>query len=102
MSQIIFGYITIENINQAEELVEKLLEKKFIACANIFPIKSMYTWKGKIEKSNEIVIIIKTLQEKWNETENFIKQNHSYEIPCITKISVDANKEFEEWVKGVL
>ncbi len=96
----IFVYITIENTKEAKKLCAMLIEEKLIACANIFPIESMYVWKDKLVEDKEAVIIAKTFDEKYNSLIKFVESHHSYEIPCITKFYVEPNKEFLNWMTG--
>lgn len=97
---MIFIYVTCKDIEQAQEISKTLLEKKLIACANSFPINSMYWWEGSINKSHEFVLILKTIQEKFQEIEKEIKKIHSYECPCIISLEVkECNKEYLEWIK---
>jgi periplasmic divalent cation tolerance protein len=92
------GY-SIVNDNSAtlKNISMLLLNKRLIACANIFPIKSLYWWKGKIVDDRENVIIAKTTESKIDKVENEVKKIHSYTIPCILKIKATANKEYQKW-----
>ena len=90
-------YITCKDEKEARKISLHLLEKRLIACANIFPIKSMYWWKGKIVKDNENVIIAKTSARNLKRLEMEVKRMHSYAIPCILKIDAVANKEYQRW-----
>ena len=65
-------YVTYKNLEEAERIVKHLLEEKLIACANLFPIKSLYLWKGKIEDNNEIVSILKSKKENLEKIAKFI------------------------------
>jgi len=94
-----FVYITSSNKNEAKKIAKYLLNKKLIACANIIPIESLYWWKGKIKKSKEHVLIAKTLEKNYKKIKKEVKRIHSYKTPCITKIKVDINKEFGNWIK---
>ena len=96
----IFVYVTHKNQEEAEKVSTHLLERKLIACANIFPIKSAYLWQGKIEKGDEFVSILKAKTENWNKIKGEIKKIHSFEVPCITKVDVEANEEYEAWVNS--
>ena len=91
-------YITCKGKKEAEKISMYLLKKRIIACANIFPIKSMYWWNGKITKSNEYVMIAKTSNKNFKKLEVEVKKMHSYEIPCILRINASANKEYGEWM----
>ncbi len=91
-------YVTHKNLENAEKIASHLLQKKLIACANLFPITSSYWWKGKIENSGEIVSLLKTRKENWSKVKSEIKKIHPYETPCIIKMNVEANEDYESWV----
>ena len=91
-------YITCKDRKEAEMISNHLLRKRLIVCANIFPIKSMYWWKGKITKSSEHVMIAKTNNKNFKKLEAEVKKIHSYEIQCILRINATANKEYEAWL----
>jgi len=92
-------YITYPDNKTAEEICGQLLNKKLVACANIHPIKSMYWWKGEIKKEDEVVSIVKTTSERWDEVKLEIEKLHPYETPCIMRLEADANKAYEDWIK---
>ena len=93
-------YVTHESEKSAKKIVSHLLQKKLIACANLFPITSSYWWKGKIEDSKEIVSLLKTKKENWEKVKSEIEKIHPYETPCIMKLDAEANESYESWVKG--
>ncbi|PIN80097.1 divalent-cation tolerance protein CutA [Candidatus Woesearchaeota archaeon CG10_big_fil_rev_8_21_14_0_10_32_9] len=94
----IIVYVTHKNLEEAKKIASHLLEKKLIACANFFPISSSYWWKGSIETSDEIVSLLKTKNENWIKLKNEIKKIHPYETPCIMKLNVEANEDYESWI----
>lgn len=98
----IFVYVTNPSKKEARRIAIHLLKKKLIACANIFPMDSAYWWKGRVEKGKEYVAIFKTKKENWGKVKDEIKKIHPYTVPCITKINVEANKEYEDWLKSVV
>lgn len=91
-------YITCKDKAEAKNISKKLLSKKLIACANIFPIESLYNWKGKLNKENEFAMILKTKKSKLNKVKKLIKKNHSYDVPCICSWNENANKEYEDYI----
>lgn len=92
-------YITCKDSQEAKKISVHLLRKRLIACANIFPIKSMYWWNNKIVNYNENVIIAKTSNKNFKNVVSEVKKLHSYEIPCILKINASSNKEHGQWSK---
>ena len=96
----IIVYITYSSEENAQKIADQLLKKKLVACANIFPIKSMYWWNGNIENENEYVSIVKTISENWGVLQKEISKIHPYEVPCIMKIEAEANEEYEKWIQN--
>lgn len=90
-------YITCKDKREAEKISRHLLKKRLIACANIFPIQSVYWWNRKIVKDSENVVIAKTKDKYFKRIIAEVKRIHSYKIPCILKIGAQANKEYERW-----
>lgn len=99
MTNLIFVYITNPSEKKAKEIANHLLEKKLIACANIFPISSLYWWENKIKEDNEHVLIAKTIQKNFQKVKEEVKKIHPYSVPCIIKIPVEANEGYFEWVE---
>lgn len=93
-------YVTHATENDAVTLCNSLLNEKLIACANYFPINSIFNWKNKNVNEKEIVSLIKFNKNKIQEVEKRIKELHSYEVPCIMEITASSNKEFENWIKN--
>ena len=96
----IFVYITNPTKREARKIAKFLLEKRLIACANIFPIESLYWWKRKIENEKEFVLIAKTTKENFEKVKKEVEKIHSYSIPCIVKIPVSSDKKYFDWLKG--
>ena len=94
-------YVTTKNEEEARKIANNLLEKRLVACANFFPIKSLYWWKGKIEKDNEVAIIMKTQKRNIKSIVTEVKELHSYDVPCIEFLSIEAgNPDYLEWIKN--
>ncbi len=92
-------YVTYPDERTARELSRRLLEKKMVACANIFPIQSAYWWEGAVQSEGEWVSILKTTLEVWPEVEKELLEIHPYDTPCILKIEVSANESYEQWIR---
>lgn len=96
---MVIVYVPCGNEEEARKIGKLLVEKKLAACANYFPIKSIFRWKGKLEETGEILLLVKTTRENCGKVEEEVKKMHSYEIPCIMKIDVESSKEYADWVK---
>lgn len=96
---MIFVYVTFPNKKEAEKMAKNLLMRKLAACLNIFPVESIYSWRGKTVKDKEFVAIIKTKKQNFRKIEKFILKNHSYNTPCILEIPVaKVTKKYQQWL----
>ena len=91
-------YVVCKGRKEAEMVSMRLLKKRLIACSNMFPVKSMYWWKGKVVNEPEYAVLAKTNSKNYKKTADEIKKIHSYDVPCILRIEAKANKEYEDWV----
>jgi periplasmic divalent cation tolerance protein len=96
---MILIYVTHKNKREAKKVADHLLTKKLIACANTMPITSSYFWEGKKVNDAEIVTILKTRDSLWTKVRDEVKKVHPYKVPCIMKMNVEANAEYEEWIR---
>lgn len=80
--------VTCPDRKEAESLAFAILEKKLAACVQLMPIVSFYEWKNKVNKDDEILMIMKTKEELYKRLEVFVVDNHSYEVPEIVKLPV--------------
>lgn len=81
---------TFPALREAETLAERLVESKLAVCVQILPLMtSVYIWEGKVQKESEHLLLIKTLEEKYDELAAFIAENHSYQVPEIVAIAAE-------------
>jgi periplasmic divalent cation tolerance protein len=95
-------YITHPSKEKAIEISDFLIQKKLIACANIYPINSVYRWQGVVQREDEWVSLVKTKEHLFDEIVKTVELLHPYEIPCIMKTEHSANKDYEDWINNQL
>jgi periplasmic divalent cation tolerance protein len=98
---ISFLYVTFPDEACAASIGKILLDEKRIACINILPVRSLYSWDGKTEDGKEIVAFIKTSSAKKEETVQRLKELHPYTTPCILQHTAETNDEHYDWVQRV-
>lgn len=92
-------YTTIEKLEQAESIVEALLTERLIACANMWPIHSIYMFNEKRMKSAEVAMYLKTSADRQDAVYNQLIKLHPYEYPAIMTINIDqTHLPFAKWV----
>ena len=93
-------FTSTSNDQEADFLSDVLVKSKYVACVNILPnISSKYLWKGELQNTNEIILLIKTKKDYFKQIEKLIKINHTYELPEVICIDVsDASEEYRSWI----
>ena len=85
---------------EAESLAEKIVSSQLAACVNIVPaVTSVYTWKGKVEKDKEVLLMVKTRTTLRKQLVDFVKKTHSYDTPEVIFVSINGgNPAYLEWL----
>lgn len=101
-ASFIMIYVTFPEREEAESVSRRLLEKRMVACANIFPAHgSMYRWEGRIENAEETAVIYKTRSSSFDQVKKEILERHSYECPCIVALPlVQGHAPFFKWIEN--
>jgi periplasmic divalent cation tolerance protein len=88
----------------AESLAQSLVEKSFAACVNVLDgVSSFYDWEGRIESDAEVLLVIKTSREMFEELSGFIKREHPYDVPEIVFLPIElGSREYLDWMKETL
>ena len=97
----ILAFVTVSSKKEAKEIANVLVKDRLVACVNIVPgIVSVYTWQGKKEKSNEVLLIIKSRKTLFKKLARKVKQLHSYDVPEVISIPIlDGNKDYLHWIR---
>lgn len=93
--------VTAPNRKTARALARAALEARLVACANLVPaIESHYWWQGKLERSNELLIVFKTTKGKLGKLEKLILTLHPYDTPEIIALPIAAGTErYLRWIE---
>jgi periplasmic divalent cation tolerance protein len=93
-------FITIDTPANAQKLADKLLTARKAACVNIIPkVSSQYRWQGKIEKADEVMLVVKTSAALLDELITLVKQNHPYTVPEIIALPIiGGNPDYLAWL----
>ncbi len=92
-------YITASDFDEARRIARTIVQEKLGACANIYPITSIYRWHGDIEEEGEYALLIKTKTELVDKAASRVRDLHSYETPCIVSFRIDAgDQSYLNWI----
>tara|TARA_Y100001968_G_scaffold261006_1_gene248755 strand:+ start:508 stop:831 length:324 start_codon:yes stop_codon:yes gene_type:complete len=100
-TELIYLIMTTEvDKKNAYKIANLLLGEKLVPCISFKNIESHFWWKGEINKSKEVQLIIKCKEENINKVCEKICEYHSYELPEIIYFSVSAKKNYSDWIKS--
>ena len=93
--------VTVDKKDDARNIARTLIEERLAACVNILPgVESHFRWKGKIDKTDELMLIIKSTEKLSREIIDRVKQLHPYDLPEIIILSIEGgSSEYLNWIK---
>ncbi len=93
--------VTAPNLKVARQLAQAALTARLIACANLVPrIESHYRWQGKLERGNEVLLMMKTTARRLAALEQLVAANHPYETPEFVVLNLAGGaKKYLAWLR---
>jgi periplasmic divalent cation tolerance protein len=93
-------FITVPDQATADKLAEGMVKAKLAACVNIVPgVSSVYFWDGKLERSSELLLILKTRADLMAEVCDHVKKNHPAKTPETIAFTIeDGHAPYLDWV----
>lgn len=101
MDRFIVVYVTVGSSDEGNRLAHILVEERLAACVNrIRPVRSVYRWQGKIEQSDEELLIIKTKRELFDRLKKRVEGLHSYSVPEIIALPIlEGSEGYLKWME---
>jgi periplasmic divalent cation tolerance protein len=104
MVEPIIVLITAPSNDVGKQIAKTLLEQKLAACVNIIsPIDSIYTWEGKICNDEEVLLVVKSRAELFeNQLVPAVQAIHPYQVPEIIALPIKMGaKSYLDWIEDV-
>jgi periplasmic divalent cation tolerance protein len=100
MERAVLVYTTWPSIVEAERAGHDIVEQRLAACVNIMPgMISHYWWEGKVERAEEVVMIVKTRAALAESVREAVKGLHSYETPAVMVLPVESvDADYYRWI----
>ncbi|XP_058674447.1 protein CutA [Ammospiza nelsoni] len=94
-------FVTCLNEHIARDIARAIMDRRLAACVNILPKSSaLYFWKGELEESTEILLLVKTRTSKIGELSNYVRSIHPFEIPDIISLPIEqGNPAYLRWME---
>ena len=90
---------TFPSEEAAADVAKRVVSAKLCACVNFTHIRSVYSWKGKLEDQQEYVALFKTTAKSAKKLKAEIARLHPYEVPEIVELKMaDVSKPYLSWL----
>jgi periplasmic divalent cation tolerance protein len=100
MTDFIVVYVTVGSSEEAEQLASSLVEERLAACVNrIKEVQSIYRWEGKVQRSSEELLVIKTRRDLFDALKSRVQDLHSYTVPEVIALPIlEGNPSYLQWL----
>lgn len=72
-------WLTCADQDEASKIAQVLLDKRLIACAKYLPVNSDFRFEGKLENGSEILIVMESREQLFDQIEAEVEKLHSYD-----------------------
>ncbi|KMO33256.1 dihydroorotate dehydrogenase [Methylobacterium variabile] len=99
MERPLLVYTTFPDAEAALAVGEALVRERLAACLNVLPgMRSVYAWKGAVERGEEVVALIKSREALAEPLVAALKARHPYETPVILTLPAGADPATLAWL----
>ncbi len=102
-AQSVVALVTAPSREVGERIANALVEGKLAACVNIVaPIRSVFTWEGKMCHDEEALLVAKTTLEAFQRGfVSAVKAIHPYQVPEIIALPIIAgSSDYLQWIQS--
>ena len=97
------GLIVLTSVGKPEDaewIAREIVERRLAACVNILPaVTSVYRWKGDVEKTDEVLLLIKTTSDRFEPLKEAIVSMHTYELPEVVSVAIEnGHRPYLDWL----
>lgn len=84
----------------AEAIAQALVEERLAACVNLLSgVTSIYRWEGRIERAEEVQLLIKTTAPRLPALTERLRALHPYDLPELIALeAVGGLSEYLNWI----
>ena len=90
--------ITCGSADEASAIAHQLVERRVAACVQSIPIGSVYEWDGAIHDDREVLLLVKTRADRFEQVAGLVGEHHSYELPAITMVPITGTRAYLDWI----
>jgi len=91
---------TVPSEAVAAQIARQLVDEHLVACVNILPaVRSIYRYQGKVEDDRELLLLMKTSDDRLEALIPRVRALHPYEVCEVLALEVSAGSQpYLDWV----
>ncbi len=94
MSDLMVVLVTASSQEEADDIATELVNSMLAACVNVIPgITSVYRWEGKLQHSQEWLLVIKSRRDVLDTLVQRVQTMHSYDLPEIIALPLTGGSD---------
>ena len=100
MTERVVAFSTVAKAADAERIARVLVERRLAACVNVVPgVVSLYRWKGEVRRDEELLLVIKTREERLPAMREALVALHPYEVPELVALAIESgHPPYLDWL----
>ena len=80
---------TVPSTQKARDIAESVVQERLCACVNILDqVQSIFRWQAEIQNDPEVLMILKTTEQRYGDLEKRLQELHPYEVPEIIALPI--------------
>jgi periplasmic divalent cation tolerance protein len=97
---ILLVFSTCPDLATAQRLGRALVEQSLAACVNVVPgIRSLYVWNDAVRDEPEVLLVLKTAADRFEDLRTRLVELHPYEVPEVVAVrAADGHDAYLRWV----
>ena len=97
---VLLCFCTCPDAGVASRIADSLVGEGLAACVNVMPgLRSVYRWQGAVERSDEVLLLVKTTRERLPALSARVVALHPYELPEVVAVEVAGGlSAYLDWV----
>lgn len=101
-SRYVAALVTAPDIDTARALARAALEARFCACAQVIPgLESHYWWQGKLETSQEVLVLFKTVRPLVESLQALVLKQHPYDTAQFVVVDLTGGSaKYLDWLES--
>lgn len=101
MNEPLLVLTTVGNPEQGRHLARELVETRLAACVTCLPGQvSFYRWAGRVEEDSEMLLMVKTTEDRLQALKAHLLRVHPYEVPEFLVVELrEAGEVYLRWLQ---